>query len=228
MDKKTSIVLVVVILVAAGSVYLAVNQRNEKNDSLQNNLGELASSTSNGPSVIPGSGVQVTYDQSENDVPTIPVPDLTNKPIFGPFAVSPAKENGALKIAELQGKLREDNLNFENWIELGLTFSSVGDHKAAIPAYTYASALRPKSSLPHANLAYVYGWHLKDFVKAEAEYKKALEINPGEWYINFQFFDFYRYVMEDKAKARAFAEAQSKAIPAFALDFKVLIAELDR
>lgn len=208
------------------SSYAALNRIEKAQQTVSG--GEVATSTGAQTTVIPGTNVEVSYDTTENVVPTIPVPDLTNKPVFGPFAVSPGKENGALKIAELQGKLRQDSSNFENWIELGLTFSAVGDHKAAIPAYTYAAALRPKSSLPHANVAYVYGWHLKEFAKAEAEYKKALEINPGEWYINQQLFDFYRFVMEDKAKARAFGEAQAKAIPALALDLKVLLAELDR
>jgi tetratricopeptide (TPR) repeat protein len=226
METKKIIILAVVMGVLGVSAYVALYRGELINQ--MSPVGETATSTGGETTVIPGTNVEVSYDTTENVVPTIPVPDLTNKPVFGPFAVSPGKENGALKIAELQGKLRQDSSNFENWIELGLTFSSVGDHKATIPAYTYASALRPKSSLPHANLAYVYGWHLKDLAKAEAEYKKALEINPGEWYINQQLFDFYRFVMEDKAKARAFGEAQAKAIPALALDLKVLIAELDR
>ncbi len=226
METKKIIILVVVMGALGVGAYVALPH----GESVQQTIpsGEIATSTDKQATTIPGTGVEVSYDTAEDVIPTIPVPDLTHKPVFGPFAVSPGKENGALKIAELQGRLREDHLNFENWIELGLTFSSVGDHKAAIPAYTYAAALRPKSSLPHANLAYVYGWHLKDLVKAEAEYKKALEINPAEWYINQQLFDFYRFVMEDKTKARAFGEAQIKAIPAFALDFKVLLAELDR
>ncbi len=175
-----------------------------------------------------GLQVEVTKDISEQVVPTMAIPDLNRQPVFGSFAVSPLKEQAALKIRELQQNLKKDSSVFMDWIELGLTFSSVDDHEAAIPAYEYAAALRPKSALPLANMGFVYGWHLKEPLKAEAAYKKALEISPGEWYINQQLFELYRDVMGDYKKARFFAETQMKTVPDFALNFKQLIADLDR
>lgn len=228
MDRKTTIALILAILLAGGSVYLVVNQSRSGNTTPTSPVSSDLASTSQQTTIIPGTGVEIMYDKSENVTPTIPVPDLTRSPVFGPFATPQTKETAVTKISDLQEKLRLDPLIFENWIELGLTFSSVGDYEGALSSYTYASALRPKSFLPHANMGFVYGWYLKEPAKAEVEYKKAIEINPGEWYINLQLFELYRDVMQDKAKAKAFAEARSKEIPAFALDFKVLISELDR
>lgn len=224
-NKSVAIVLILAVLFAGVGVFVAfsVDKEEGRKASVSNSP---ASSTPT--SVFSGSGVEITYDESETIDPGIPIPDLNREPVFGPFAVSPAKENGASRIVELQTALRENHLDFYNWIELGLTFSSLGDHEAAIEAYTYAAALRPKSFLPHANIGFVYGWHLGEPEKAEAAYKKALEINPGEWYVNYQIFEFYRDVLMDKAKAKAFAEAQSEALPQFALDFAVLIKDLER
>lgn len=213
----------IVILVVVGAVGYVVWQSSSKDDALPNEIAaiqeELAKS---------GLQVEVTKDDAEQVVPTIAVPDLNRQPVFGTFATSPLKEQSALKIRELQQHLKKDPSVFMDWIELGLTFSSVGDHEAAIPAYEYAAALRPKSALPLANMGFVYGWHLKEANKAEAAYIRALEISPGEWYINQQLFELYRDVMGDYTKARSFAVAQMKAVPDFALDFKQLIADLDR
>lgn len=223
MDKKTTIALICAVLFAGGSVYYAVDHRMGSRGN-----GEVATTTTTGNTTnIGGVEMSVSRDQTETVEPTIPTPNLSRDIMFGPFAVSPGKEMGEARIKELQGLLLDDHLNFENWIELGLTYSSVGDYEGAVESYEYAAALRPKSFLPHANMAFVYGWHLKDFVRAEAEYKKALAINPGEWYINQQLFEFYRFVLNDPQKARAFAVAQAKVLPDHALDFQLLISDLD-
>lgn len=220
--KRIYIFLIIAVIFAAGAGYV-VWQSSKKVETLPADVvaiqEELAKS---------GLQVEVTKDVSEQVVPTMAVPDLNRQPVFGPFAQSPLKEQAALKIQELQQNLKKDPSVFMDWIELGLTFSSVGDYKAAIPAYEYAAALRPKSSLPLANMGFVYGWHLKEPLKAEAAYTKALEISPGEWYINQQLFELYRDVMGDHKKARFFAETQMKTVPDLALNFKQLLADLDR
>jgi len=93
-------------------------------------------------------GVKVVRDENETVTPDIPVPDLSRAPRYADWVTAESKNRVGTRVSALWASLKEDNLDFNNWLELGLQFSAVGDYEGARQAYEYAAALRPKNSWP--------------------------------------------------------------------------------
>jgi tetratricopeptide (TPR) repeat protein len=234
-SKRTSIVIGVGAFFV-GALLFTTYQRvsapvdklsSESVDGFASSTEASATSTGQNDTVFAGT-TGITFDESPTVTPTIPVPDLTREPVVGPFTSPSAKDRAMPIIKQLQAQLKEKSTDFTGWLELGLQFSTVGDYEGARQAYEYAAALRPTSSVIFGNLGFIYGYHLKSPQKAEVAYKTAIANDPSQEYLQIQLFELYRDVFVDKAKARTFAESRIVASPEFAIDFKLLIAELDR
>lgn len=179
------------------------------------------------PEVL-GEDMVVTLDTSPTVVPTIAIPDLTRTPRFASWAPKDAVTRAQDSIKQLQAMLLANPTLFHEWIDLGLTFSSVGDYEGARAAYEYAGALRPANSVSFGNLGYLYAYHLKDTSKAIQFYKKAIANDPTQEYLQVQLFEVYRDIQKDPAAARTFGETCMKENPDFALTFSQLIADLNK
>lgn len=123
------------------------------------------------------------------DIPQ-PIPGLKRKLTFPQNYPQAAKDILAQGILELTGALKKDPASPQKWIELGLIYKTIGDHKGAEEAWIYAGRLNPEHYLPLANLADLYAYYLKDSTKAEENYLKAIEKGPDQQYIKDQFEEF--------------------------------------
>lgn len=74
--------------------------------------------------------------------------------------------------------LKTDKNNATYLIVLGTVKKAVGDYAGAEEAWNYASALSPKNLVPYNNLADLYQFFLKDNVKAEANLKRVIALDP--------------------------------------------------
>jgi tetratricopeptide (TPR) repeat protein len=77
----------------------------------------------------------------------------------------------------------------------------LGDFDGAIIAWEYANIIRPKNSLSFSNLAALYHYDLKQFDKAEENYKISLENDPADLPTWRNFYDLYHYSLKDDKKA---------------------------
>lgn len=90
-------------------------------------------------------------------------------------------------------KKTEEELNngFKVWWQLGMVRKMLNDYSGAAEAWEQASKIAPENSAPVANLADLYTYFLKDYVKAEEMYLKTVNLFPSvDNYRNFA--DFYR------------------------------------
>ncbi len=99
---------------------------------------------------------------------------------------------------------REDQL--EGWLWLGSLKKRVGDYQGAEEAWIKAGEIRPLNSPSFGNLADLYSNFTKEYDKVEAVSRKAIENSLGEdknVYFYRNFYDFYRYYLQDNEKAAA-------------------------
>ncbi|MBI2049237.1 MAG: hypothetical protein HYT29_02290 [Parcubacteria group bacterium] len=137
---------------------------------------------------------------SVSAVATIPVPGL-NRPIVFPGGYSAEEaEEITGQIAILVDALKTDSNRFNEWIDLGMLRKSIEDYGGAREAWEYASAIRPGNSLSFVNLGMLYGYYLREPLKAEANLLHAIENEPRFLDFYARMTDFYVEVMNDRLR----------------------------
>ena len=173
-------------------------------------------------------GVKIEPVAITNNKPAVnvPLPDLNKEIKITADMNEEAKRIATAKIQDLSSQLKKDSDNLENWLVLGVYRKTIGDYEGAREVWEYAGAIRPQNSISFNNLGELYAYQLKDNIKAEENYKKAIENDPSAIYIYRNFFDFYRYFAKDTAKARAILEQGIAANPSTTSDLKNLLESL--
>jgi|GEM_PF-460597 len=120
-----------------------------------------------------------TVDIIEVEQPvSISAPDF-NRPITIPdYYPKDAAQIVATKIADAIIALEKDSESFENWLTLGNLRNQTEDYEGAAEIYEYLTKTKSDSSIPYTNLGNIYHYHLKNFPKAEENYKTAIEKSP--------------------------------------------------
>lgn len=131
-------------------------------------------------------------------------------PALGPISISkdlPADAQTILrsKIEEEYTILRKDPTRTDIWLQLGVNRKIGADYAGAIQAWEYVTAVAPDGtrSVAYGNLADLYTYFLKDYPKAELNFKQAIAFNPAK-------IDYYRtlfYVYRDVYKTNTTAAA---------------------
>jgi len=143
----------------------------------------------------------------------IPVPNL-DRMIKIPENTPPeVSKRTTTEINRILGMLKQDSNLFNEWSDLGLIMKSIDDYVWARDSWEYAAALRPNDSLAFTNLGNLYGYYLKEPVKAEKNYLKSIEIEPKLPYLYVRTAFFYLEALNDKEKARNIIEKGLKAVP---------------
>jgi tetratricopeptide (TPR) repeat protein len=106
-------------------------------------------------------------------------------------------------VDELVALLRNNKDDANAWMQLALYRKASNDLEGAKEIWEYVAYIRPSNFVPLNNLGDLYGYYLKDSVKAEKYFLKALEIGKTEVAIYQNVALFYRDVMKDNAKAKS-------------------------
>ena len=156
---------------------------------------------------------KVPITRSVSAVIAIPVPDL-DRPIIFPdgYSAESAKEVTG-QIAILIDFLKADSNRFNEWLDLGILRKSIEDYEGAREAWEYASAIRPQNSLSFVNLGMLYGYYLREPLRAEANLLHAIENEPLFLDFYMRMTDFYLEVMKDKGKAINFLDRAIEKYP---------------
>lgn len=110
--------------------------------------------------------------------------------------------------------LEKDPTNMEAWAYLGILRKTVGDYAGAEEAWKYLAELYPTSTVPFDNLGSLYLDFIKDYPKAEANFKKSIQINPANINAYQQLFALYTvYGYKGRAEASALVEQGLKDSP---------------
>lgn len=157
----------------------------------------------------------------------IPAPDL-NRPMTVTVELpADAKKLALEKIAQLESDLKKDGSNVDNWLTLAIYRKTIGDYIAARDIWDYLGNTNPKNFVTFANLGDLYANYLRDPVKAEENFKRAIANEPSHTYVYRNFSDFYRYVKKDDAKAKAVLEQGIVANPTSSQDLEYVLNNYD-
>ncbi len=200
-----------------------VEQSNSSSSQAAGNTVNIGGVTIQGEGDVKGVKIEPIAITNNKPAVNIPLPDLNKEIKITADMSDDAKRIAAGKIKDISSQLKKDSDNLENWLVLGVYRKMIGDYESAKETWEYASAIRPQNSISFNNLGELYAYYLKDNVKAEENYAKAIENDPSAIYIYRNFFDFYRYFMKDMAKARAILEKGIAANPSTSSDLKNLL-----
>ena len=174
---------------------------------LQSSLAPGASSTASnaidflagGPRVsIEASGTgkytiqDVTGKTPAQDVKSSPAAFDFGKPIVFSASISPEVRSALnANLTSAQATLRQKPTDFSALVQIGNLHHMGGDDKEAERIYLYVASIYPSSTVPFDNLGSLYLDFLKNYAKAEANFKRAIEINPHDISAYQQLFSLY-------------------------------------
>lgn len=141
-------------------------------------------------------------------------------PALGPVVISesfPTDATVVLRgmIEEQYAILREEPTRVDVWLQLGVNRKIGSDFAGAIEAWDYAAAVAPDEmrATAYGNLADLYLYFLKEYDKAEADFKQAIALNPHiiDYYRTLYYL--YRDIRNDPAKEAAILAQGLEANP---------------
>ncbi|MEI6346246.1 MAG: hypothetical protein WCO79_03370 [bacterium] len=136
------------------------------------------------------------------------LPDIHHKAAFTAKMVPEAKAIILKNIFTLQEKLssKVGQENFATWNSLAQNYQVAEDYAAARDVWEYLGKVFPSNHVAYGNLGFLYGYYLKDVVRAEQNYLKAIQNAPSQAFLYFQTAEFYRDVLKNSEKALAIAQ----------------------
>ncbi|MBU3926018.1 hypothetical protein KJ763_02530 [Patescibacteria group bacterium] len=166
-----------------------------------------------------------------------PTPTASENPIISPIAIpdldrpitikadlpQEAKVKVIEKIKSISSQLKENNDDFNLWLELGIYRKMIDDFEGARDVWEYAGYIRPLNSTSFNNLGDLYAYYLHDNKKAKENFLKAMENGSNQISIYRNAYDFYRNVMKDNIKAKGILEEGIKNNPDTSQDLQYLL-----
>ncbi|MBI5816845.1 MAG: hypothetical protein HZB09_00250 [Candidatus Yonathbacteria bacterium] len=157
------------------------------------------------PSPASSVGIQSTGDYTIKQIPIenpgskVPTPNLNRALSFSGDLSTEAKKILTDNIKHLSDNLKKDSSQWNDWLELGIQRKVAGDYEGAREIWEYAAVLAPESYVPWNNLGDLYAHYLKDYSKAEQNFKKALILKPDYIGGYRALYELYRYSYKEKA-----------------------------
>ena len=176
----------------------------------------------NAPSTISAGGVTVdTNGNGSVELVSIQDTKITPPSLDRPLVVTTqmSPDAAAAVKADLQkytDQLKAAPTRVDLWLKLGVYRKMAGDYVGAEQAWSYVAAAAPKSIsyIAYGNLGDLHQNFLKDYPKAEAEYKQAIALNPTVVFYYRDLYTLYRYQYKTDTSAAADILAQGlKANP---------------
>lgn len=150
-------------------------------------------SLSNGVSVTVGGGGVIKQLPKE---PSKKVPSLDRPITFSSSLSAEAQAIMRSKIEEVVAALRKDQTRIDLWLGLGTDRKIVGDYIGAVEAWDYVVAIGSGETraTAYGNLGDLYMNFMKDYGKAEAHYKRAIEFKPTDIDYYRSLYTLYHYL----------------------------------
>lgn len=116
-------------------------------------------------------------------------------------------------LAEIAERLEKNPRNYDAWLGIAYIKKLFSNYIGTRDAWEYAKIVSPDSPTAYFNLGELYGYELKDPMKAEENYKSALRLNP----YNFDYYrglaNFYEDVLKTPEKAETILLSALDKIP---------------
>lgn len=139
-------------------------------------------------------------------------------------------EARATAIASLEkaiAKVRTDPFAYGDWLKIGALRQRLGDYEGAALVWRYLVAQGTldagTKATCYGNLANLYTLYLKDYSRAEANYKVAIGLNSQNSDYYRSLHELYRYTLKNASAAESILREGIQNMPK-ALDLQVLLA----
>lgn len=221
-NKKILGIIGLIVLAIIAGVLIYRDHRTSKIEITGSTSG---TSTATGISMTGDGKVELVKDE-QSKLPPAPTLNRT----FTPLAtLDPALvKNLQDKMVTTISNLKDNPSNQDAWIALGGERKALGDYNGARDAWEYAKVINPNVVVPWNNLADLYQFYLKDYPKAELNWKKTFALDAT--YIQGYRGLYYLYVYSMPEKTSEIPAMLKDAIaknPA-ANDLKVLLDEYEK
>ena len=168
------------------------------------NLADISTTTKVGGYVIE----PIRETPKGNTKPGLISPDFT-KPMPYSASISPeVKAAIESQYTDLQVAITKNKEDFNAWIQLGVLHKIAGDYPGAADMWTYTSKEWPGADVSFNNLGDLYQNFLKNYPKAEANYKTALSMHPKNIAYYKSLFTLYHYQYKTNTSAASDIVAQ--------------------
>lgn len=148
---------------------------------------------------VPASGEGVTLLPIENAAAKAPVLK-SSYPVL--VTMEPAQKDALQKkIDTAVASLRGDKEQLRVWTELGGYLKVAGNYTDARDAWEYVATAAPSNYVALNNLGDLYMNYLKDYPKAELNYKKVIEVKPEYIDTYRNLYTLYTYVYKTDTTA---------------------------
>ncbi len=167
-----------VILLLAGGIYLQQKNARPQATSVNSNGSATTTISVNGGAVeiVGPEGVTYTLNEVDENAPAAPNYRMALK--FDASVSPEVKTALNINLANVQDTLSKNPQSFEAWLELGRLRKIAGDYKGAAEIWEYVSLAWPTNSVSVHNLGDLYMNFIKDYPKAEANFKKEIANEP--------------------------------------------------
>lgn len=197
--QKTWFILILTGLILGGILFLYLT-REEVQDVSESTItdqnGDPSSTTT-----VETEGGTVSDDPARLPIQPITLEEgqAITEPILDRVIIIPDfyPENAALSMRDKITFAREDIQNdsslFEHWLELGNLYNDIHDFEGAVEIYEFLNKASPTNSITFVNAGNLYHLHLKDFPKAEVNFRQAIINNPTNEIAYSSFHELYKY-----------------------------------
>lgn len=158
-------VIVVIVLISAG-VWYGLKDKSTANG----NIGGVA-----------------TLDES------VPAPSLDREVTAPEYFPQEAKDILLANIADAKGRIEENPGDLSSWLDLAIFYKTAEDYEGAEAIWLYINKAAEGQSISAHNLGDLYHLYLKDYKKAEGQFREALRRNPGQTFTYAALHELYRY-----------------------------------
>ena len=132
-----------------------------------------------------------------------PIRELNGDPKFIAAIGSALHEKYRKNLASIADRLEKDPLNYDDWLAVAYIKKLFSNYIGARDAWEYAKVVNPENPIAYFNLGELYGYELKEPVKAEENYKSALRLDPHHFDYYVGLANFYDDLFNDAVKAEA-------------------------
>ncbi len=124
---------------------------------------------------VPTGQPSTTATSSTQEIKT---PDYTQPISFSGNLSADIRSQLTAQLQQFQQQIKTNPLDLKAWLNLGTTYKIGGDYQHAIVAWNFITDTTPSVVAPYANLGDLYMNYVKDYPKAEVNFKKVIELNP--------------------------------------------------
>ena len=152
-------------------------------------------------------GITLTEDSGNAEVKQIPIVDINNVtkeqelnyPDFNRTVVFPDSFSEEARviinnnITTLRANLEKDKDSVGDWLDLAMQYKIIEDYKYTRDIWEFLSASFTVSSTVLNNLRDLYHYNLKDFPKAEENFRKTIENDKSNIQAYLGLHELYKY-----------------------------------